>query len=72
MIRSKAEKLSDGNYLIDSDRYGTLDYDYNPASDETSIYHEQPIADYMRIAIVFIAGLILFFVVDRKRKRSRT
>ena len=69
-IETKVEKLSNGNYLIDSDGDGKWDYEYNPASGESRVYHEQPIVNYMMTAIVLIACPILFFALDRRRKRS--
>jgi len=71
-IETKVERLDSGNYLIDIDGDGTWNYEYSPASGESSIYQEKPIAEYMGVAIVLIVGLILFFVLDRKRKQSRT
>jgi hypothetical protein len=70
-MKTKVEKLSNGNYLIDSNGDGTWDYEYNPASGETSIYQEQQMAEYLVVAILLIACLTLYIILEMRRKRSK-
>jgi len=70
---TKVEKLANENYLIDTNGDGVWDYEYNPASGESSVYQEQPpIVEYAGVAIVLIACGILFFVLEIRKKRSKT
>jgi len=69
--KTKVEKLDNGNYLIDIDGDGTQYYEYSSASGEINAYQEQPVFMYLLVAVIFIACLVVFFFLERRRKRSK-
>jgi hypothetical protein len=71
-IKTEVEMLDNGNYLLDINGDDIWNYEYDPESDELSIYYEQPILEYMLVAILLIVCVILFFVLAIGKKNVET
>lgn len=75
--KTKVETLSNSKYLINSDGYGTWDYEYNTITNELNFYYketvEEPVEFYLAIYVLLIVSIFIifiFFILGKTRKRS--
>jgi len=71
-IETKAKRLENGEYVINSNMDEKWDYIYDPVNDELSKYHEETSINYTMLAILLIiCPILIIFVFSRKKKNHK-